>query len=98
MSAFYKLFYKRYYVAYILRGFQPKVGFAYIHLAHNRVAAFGDSIDIHGGGRDLVFPHHENEIAQSESLTGKQFAKYWTHNGLTLFILCRNGFKQPEQP
>ncbi len=45
-------------------------------------AAFGDSIDIHGGGRDLVFPHHENEIAQSESLTGKQFAKYWTHNGL----------------
>ncbi len=45
-------------------------------------AAFGDQIDIHGGGRDLVFPHHENEIAQSESLTGKQFAKYWTHNGL----------------
>ncbi len=39
-------------------------------------------IDIHGGGRDLIFPHHENEIAQSESLTGKQFAKYWTHNGL----------------
>ena len=49
--------------------------------AMNR-AAFGDSIDIHGGGRDLVFPHHENEIAQTESLTGKQFAKYWTHNGL----------------
>lgn len=45
-------------------------------------AAFGDQIDIHGGGRDLIFPHHENEIAQSESLTGKQFAKYWTHNGL----------------
>ena len=44
--------------------------------------AFGDSIDIHGGGRDLIFPHHENEIAQTESLTGKQFAKYWTHNGL----------------
>lgn len=44
--------------------------------------AFGDQIDIHGGGRDLIFPHHENEIAQSESLTGKQFAKYWTHNGL----------------
>ncbi|MDE6000727.1 MAG: class I tRNA ligase family protein, partial [Clostridia bacterium] len=39
-------------------------------------------IDIHGGGRDLIFPHHENEIAQTESLTGKQFAKYWTHNGL----------------
>ncbi len=49
--------------------------------AMNR-AAFGDSIDIHGGGKDLIFPHHENEIAQSESLTGKQFAKYWTHNGL----------------
>jgi len=44
--------------------------------------AFGDQIDIHGGGKDLIFPHHENEIAQSESLTGKQFAKYWTHNGL----------------
>ncbi|MDE6441505.1 MAG: cysteine--tRNA ligase [Clostridia bacterium] len=44
--------------------------------------AFGEQIDIHGGGRDLIFPHHENEIAQSESLTGKQFAKYWTHNGL----------------
>ncbi len=49
--------------------------------AMNRVA-FGDQIDIHGGGRDLIFPHHENEIAQTESLTGKQFAKYWTHNGL----------------
>lgn len=49
--------------------------------AMNR-AAFGDQIDIHGGGRDLIFPHHENEIAQSESLTGKRFAKYWTHNGL----------------
>lgn len=44
--------------------------------------AFGEQIDIHGGGRDLVFPHHENEIAQTESLTGKQFAKYWIHNGL----------------
>lgn len=43
---------------------------------------FGEQIDIHGGGRDLVFPHHENEIAQSECLTGKPFAKYWTHNGL----------------
>ena len=45
-------------------------------------ATFGDQIDIHGGGRDLLFPHHENEIAQSESLTDKQFAKYWIHNGL----------------
>jgi cysteinyl-tRNA synthetase len=41
----------------------------------------GDSIDIHAGGQDLTFPHHENEIAQSEALTGKQFAKYWMHNG-----------------
>ena len=44
--------------------------------------AFGDCIDIHGGGRDLIFPHHENEIAQTESLTGKQFVRYWIHNGL----------------
>lgn len=44
--------------------------------------AFGDRIDIHGGGRDLIFPHHENEIAQTEALTGKQFASYWIHNGL----------------
>lgn len=44
--------------------------------------AFGEQIDIHGGGRDLIFPHHENEIAQTEALTGKQFARFWTHNGL----------------
>ena len=49
--------------------------------AMNRTA-FGEQIDIHGGGKDLIFPHHENEIAQTESLTGKQFAKYWIHNGL----------------
>lgn len=42
----------------------------------------GDMIDIHGGGKDLIFPHHENEIAQSESYTGKPFAKYWSHCGL----------------
>lgn len=42
----------------------------------------GESFDIHGGGRDLIFPHHENEIAQSEAATGKEFAKYWIHNGL----------------
>ncbi|MDR1695548.1 MAG: cysteine--tRNA ligase [Endomicrobium sp.] len=41
----------------------------------------GDTIDIHGGGQDLIFPHHENEIAQSEAATGKQFVKYWIHNG-----------------
>jgi len=43
---------------------------------------FGDSIDIHGGGNDLIFPHHENEIAQSELFTGKPFARYWVHNGM----------------
>jgi cysteinyl-tRNA synthetase len=42
----------------------------------------GETIDIHGGGKDLLFPHHENEIAQSQSATGKQFSKYWLHNGL----------------
>jgi len=42
----------------------------------------GETIDIHGGGKDLIFPHHENEIAQSEALTGKMFAKYWSHCGL----------------
>lgn len=41
----------------------------------------GDSFDIHGGGSDLMFPHHENEIAQSEAATGKQFARTWMHNG-----------------
>ncbi len=40
----------------------------------------GDEIDIHAGGEDLVFPHHENEIAQSEAANGKEFAKYWMHN------------------
>jgi len=43
----------------------------------------GETFDIHGGGMDLIFPHHENEIAQSETTTGKTFAKYWMHNGLT---------------
>jgi len=42
----------------------------------------GESIDIHGGGVDLIFPHHENEIAQSEGAMGRRFAKYWIHNGL----------------
>jgi cysteinyl-tRNA synthetase len=42
----------------------------------------GEQIDIHGGGNDLVFPHHENEIAQSECFTGKAFATYWIHNGM----------------
>ncbi|MGI9145579.1 MAG: cysteine--tRNA ligase, partial [Chloroflexota bacterium] len=47
--------------------------------------ALGDQIDIHGGGADLIFPHHENEIAQSESLTGKApFSRYWAHAGLVI--------------
>lgn len=41
----------------------------------------GEMIDIHGGGKDLIFPHHENEIAQSEAATGKPFVRYWIHNG-----------------
>ena len=48
-------------------------------------AILGDQIDIHGGGMDLIFPHHENEIAQSESKTGKKFAKYWVHNNFIKF-------------
>ena len=42
----------------------------------------GDTFDIHGGGLDLIFPHHENEIAQSKAKTGKDYAKYWIHHGL----------------
>jgi cysteinyl-tRNA synthetase len=42
----------------------------------------GEQIDIHGGGNDLIFPHHENEIAQSESASGEPFARYWVHNGM----------------
>jgi cysteinyl-tRNA synthetase len=45
----------------------------------------GETIDIHGGGMDLVFPHHENEIAQTEGATGKQFVKYWMHNNMLTF-------------
>ncbi|MDP2942655.1 MAG: cysteine--tRNA ligase [Candidatus Omnitrophota bacterium] len=52
----------------------------------------GDRLDIHGGGRDLIFPHHENEIAQSECATGKPFANYWIHNGL----LTINGEKMAK--
>ncbi|MFH0913105.1 MAG: cysteine--tRNA ligase [Candidatus Omnitrophota bacterium] len=50
------------------------------------------TLDIHAGGRDLIFPHHENEIAQSEALTGKPFAKYWMHHGL----LAINGQKMAK--
>lgn len=52
----------------------------------------GDEIDIHGGGLDLIFPHHENELAQSEAYSGKQFAKYWIHNGLVMI----NGTKMSK--
>jgi len=45
------------------------------------MAILGETFDIHGGGQDLIFPHHENEIAQSEAATGKPFAHYWMHNG-----------------
>jgi len=45
----------------------------------------GETIDIHAGGQDLIFPHHENEIAQSEARTGKEFSRYWLHNGLLRF-------------
>jgi cysteinyl-tRNA synthetase len=51
----------------------------------------GEQIDIHGGGNDLVFPHHENEIAQSESLTGKPFARYWMHNGMLQLVDPKDG-------
>lgn len=45
------------------------------------MAYLGDTFDIHGGGKDLLFPHHENEIAQSEGATGKPYVNYWMHNG-----------------
>ena len=45
-------------------------------------SCLGDEIDIHGGGLDLVFPHHENEVAQSECASSKTFARYWMHNGM----------------
>ena len=54
----------------------------HIECSAMNLAHLGEQIDIHGGGNDLVFPHHENEIAQTESLTGKYFARYWVHNGM----------------
>ncbi len=56
----------------------------------------GETFDIHGGGLDLVFPHHENEIAQSESATGQPFAKYWMHNGLTRFNTKKVSKSDPQ--
>jgi len=55
-------------------------------------ATLGETIDIHGGGIDLIFPHHENEIAQSESDTGKPLARYWLHNG----FVDMNGVKMSK--
>jgi cysteinyl-tRNA synthetase len=52
----------------------------------------GENFDIHGGGRDLIFPHHENEIAQAQAFSGKPFANYWIHNGL----LTINGQKMAK--
>jgi cysteinyl-tRNA synthetase len=54
----------------------------HIECSAMNLAELGEQIDIHGGGNDLIFPHHENEIAQSESYTGKPFARYWIHNGM----------------
>jgi cysteinyl-tRNA synthetase len=54
----------------------------HIECSAMNLSHLGEQIDIHGGGNDLIFPHHENEIAQTESLTGKPFARYWIHNGM----------------
>ena len=54
----------------------------HIECSAMNLAELGEQIDIHGGGNDLIFPHHENEIAQTESYTGKPFARYWVHNGM----------------
>jgi cysteinyl-tRNA synthetase len=54
----------------------------HIECSAMNLAELGEQIDIHGGGNDLIFPHHENEIAQSESYTGKEFARFWVHNGM----------------
>ncbi|MGA2489872.1 MAG: cysteine--tRNA ligase [Anaerolineales bacterium] len=54
----------------------------HIECSAMNLAFLGEQIDIHGGGNDLIFPHHENEIAQTESFTGKPFAHYWMHNGM----------------
>jgi cysteinyl-tRNA synthetase len=57
----------------------------HIECSAMNLSHLGEQIDIHGGGNDLIFPHHENEIAQTESLTGKPFARYWVHNGMMTF-------------
>ncbi len=57
----------------------------HIECSAMNLSHLGEQIDIHGGGNDLIFPHHENEIAQTESYTGKSFARYWVHNGMLQF-------------
>ena len=54
----------------------------HIECSAMNMAHLGEQIDIHGGGNDLIFPHHENEIAQTEAVTHKTFASYWMHNGM----------------
>jgi cysteinyl-tRNA synthetase len=54
----------------------------HIECSAMNLAELGEQIDIHGGGNDLIFPHHENEIAQSECYSGKEFSRYWVHNGM----------------
>ena len=54
----------------------------HIECSAMNLSHLGEQIDIHGGGNDLIFPHHENEIAQTESYTGKPFSRYWLHNGM----------------
>ncbi len=54
----------------------------HIECSAMNLSHLGEQIDIHGGGNDLIFPHHENEIAQTECFTGKNFATYWVHNGM----------------
>lgn len=56
----------------------------------------GDTLDFHGGGMDLIFPHHENEIAQSEAYSGKPFANHWMHNGLTRLNTKKLSKSDPE--
>ncbi len=63
----------------------------HIECSAMNLAHLGPQIDIHGGGNDLVFPHHENEIAQSESLTGKAFARFWMHNGMLQLVNAQTG-------
>jgi cysteinyl-tRNA synthetase len=58
----------------------------HIECSAMNLAELGEQIDIHGGGNDLIFPHHENEIAQTESYTGKQFARFWVHNGMLQLV------------